>query len=596
MSKNKSKILKKVEEIVEEKKTGDIPFFPDNAPFSSNQKQWISGFLAGIKENLNNKNFSKETEKIKINFLYGTQTGNSESLARNAADLASKNNFDSNLLSLDDVSMDQLKEMEKAVFVISTYGEGEMPDGAQLFWESLSSEIAPKLNNLSFGVISLGDTSYEMFCNAGKLLDFRLEQLGAKRVSKRIDCDVDYEIPSNEWLKSTLPSFGGLKELNVTEKNTKDELFSWSKKNPYFAEISANLLLSGNKSNKEIRHYEIELAESGIRYEVGDTLNVFPTNSRKLVGEILEKLKLNNNFKPSGFQNTIHYLLMNKYEILSPSKDLVNYILGNSKINKMQRLLESGNSKEFDSFLWGKDVLDLLNLDDNASIPPEEFLSLLKPLQPRAYSISSSQKMYKDQVHLTVSTVKWEYSQRVHEGVCSNFLSNSEETIDNAGIFLSQNQSFRLPEDNSIPIIMIGPGTGVAPFRAFLQDRRLRGGNGKNWLFFGDQTRNNDFIYEKEINDFKKDGILTNLDLAFSRDQKEKIYVQHRMLESSKELFDWIENGAYVYVCGDANYMARDVDKALYNLIQKSGNLNDDKTNEYMNDLKREKRYLRDIY
>lgn len=596
MSKNKSKILKKVEEIVEEKKTGDIPFFPDNAPFSSNQKQWISGFLAGIKENLNNKNFSKETEKIKINFLYGTQTGNSESLARNAADLASKNNFDSNLLSLDDVSMDQLKEMEKAVFVISTYGEGEMPDGAQLFWESLSSEIAPKLNNLSFGVISLGDTSYEMFCNAGKLLDFRLEQLGAKRVSKRIDCDVDYEIPSNEWLKSTLPSFGGLKELNVTEKNTKDELFSWSKKNPYFAEISANLLLSGNKSNKEIRHYEIELAESGIRYEVGDTLNVFPTNSRKLVGEILKKLKLNNNFKPSGFQNTIHYLLMNKYEILSPSKDLVNYILGNSKINKMQRLLESGNSKEFDSFLWGKDVLDLLNLDDNASIPPEEFLSLLKPLQPRAYSISSSQKMYKDQVHLTVSTVKWEYSQRVHEGVCSNFLSNSEETIDNAGIFLSQNQSFRLPEDNSIPIIMIGPGTGVAPFRAFLQDRRLRGGNGKNWLFFGDQTRNNDFIYEKEINDFKKDGILTNLDLAFSRDQKEKIYVQHRMLESSKELFDWIENGAYVYVCGDANYMARDVDKALYNLIQKSGNLNDDKTNEYMNDLKREKRYLRDIY
>ena len=596
MSKNKSKILKKVEEIVEEKKTGDIPFFPDNAPFSSNQKQWISGFLAGIKENLNNKNFSKETEKIKINFLYGTQTGNSESLARNAADLASKNNFDSNLLSLDDVSMDQLKEMEKAVFVISTYGEGEMPDGAQLFWESLSSEIAPKLNNLSFGVISLGDTSYEMFCNAGKLLDFRLEQLGAKRVSKRIDCDVDYEIPSNEWLKSTLPSFGGLKELNVTEKNTKDELFSWSKKNPYFAEISANLLLSGNKSNKEIRHYEIELAESGIRYEVGDTLNVFPTNSRKLVGEILEKLKLNNNFKPSGFQNTIHYLLMNKYEILSPSKDLVNYILGNSKINKMQRLLESGNSKEFDSFLWGKDVLDLLNLDDNASIPPEEFLSLLKPLQPRAYSISSSQKMYKDQVHLTVSTVKWEYSQRVHEGVCSNFLSNSEETIDNAGIFLSQNQSFRLPEDNSIPIIMIGPGTGVAPFRAFLQDRRIRGGNGKNWLFFGDQTRNNDFIYEKEINDFKKDGILTNLDLAFSRDQKEKIYVQHRMLESSKELFDWIENGAYVYVCGDANYMARDVDKALYNLIQKSGNLNDDKTNEYMNDLKREKRYLRDIY
>ena len=596
MSKNKSINLKNVEKIAGEKNIGDIPFFPDKAPFSSNQKQWISGFLAGIKENFNNKNFPKETEKVKINFLYGTQTGNSESLARNAADLASKNNFDSNLLSLDDVSMDQLQEMEKAVFVISTYGEGEMPDGAQLFWESLSSEIAPKLNNLSFGVISLGDTSYEMFCNAGKLLDFRLEQLGAKRVSKRIDCDVDYEIPSNEWLKSTLPSFGGLKELNVTEKNTKEELFSWSKKNPYFAEISANLLLSGNKSNKEIRHYEIELAESGIRYEVGDTLNVFPTNSRKLVGEILKKLKLNNNFKPSGFQNTIHYLLMNKYEILSPSKDLVNYILGNSKISKMQRLLESGNSKEFDSFLWGKDVLDLLNLDNNVSIPPDEFLSLLKPLQPRAYSISSSQKMYKDQVHLTVSTVKWEYSQRVHEGVCSNFLSNSEETIDNAGIFVSQNQSFRLPEDNSIPIVMIGPGTGVAPFRAFLQDRRLRGGSGKNWLFFGDQTRNNDFIYEKEISDFKKDGILTKLDLAFSRDQKEKIYVQHRMLESSKELFDWIENGAYVYVCGDANYMARDVDKALYNLIQKSSKLNDDKTNEYMNNLKREKRYLRDIY
>ena len=575
----------------------DSPFFPNEAPFSENQKLWISGFLAGLKHSsLQKENQSNIKEKVKINFLFGTQTGNSETIAETAAEIAKNNNFSTKLASLDDVSMEALQNMENAVFVVSTYGEGEMPDNAHLFWESLSSSTAPKLENLNFGVLALGDTGYDEFCNAGKMIDVRLEQLGAKRLIKRVDCDVDFETLSNEWIDKIIPRFNKDEKIELKKKEIDESKIIWNKKNPYMAEISKNKVLSGSGSNKEIRHYEIELEDSGITYEVGDTLNVIPQNNQKLVNLILKQLHIDENFIPSGENETMQNLLLKKYEISTPNKILIEEIIKKSKNIDVRKILASDDKEKLDSFLWGKDILDLLNLDEKINFESEEFLGFLKPLQPRAYSISSSLKMHQNQVHLTISAVRWSEKERIHNGVCSTYLADMKSPFSKIGVYISQNKSFRVPENDSVPIIMIGPGTGIAPFRAFLEERKVRGGNGKNWLFFGDQTRKNDFIYEEEIIGFKKSGILTKLDLAFSRDQKEKVYVQHKMLESSKKFFKWLEDGAYIYVCGDAKFMAKDVDKAIHEIIQKEGHLKPESAKEYVNDLKRQKRYLRDVY
>ena len=601
MGKNKIKKLNKNKTFdkfdFSESQLKNKPYFPKEAPFSGKQRQWISGFLAGLQQNSGSKtNKEVPDRKTFVNFLYGTQTGNSETLAREAANLASKNNFKTELASLDEVSMDKLKEMKNVIFVVSTYGEGEMPDGAQLFWESLSSDIAPKLHEMQYGVLALGDTSYEMFCNAGKLIDFRLEQLGAKRLVNRIDCDLDFETHSKEWIKNTLQLFGDNKKLNITELDSSNELVTWNKKNPFFAEISANKILSGKSSNKEIRHYEIELSDSGISYEVGDTLSVLPLNDKKLVELIIKRLGVNKSYRPNTFKNTLQFLLLNNFEISSPNKDFINAISEISKDTKLKSLLDSNKKNKIDDFLLGKDILDLMNLDSSLTLTPEKFLSLLKPLQPRAYSISSSPNVHEGQVHLTISRVKWQNLDRIHKGVCSNFLADSESSVTQAGIFVTPNNSFRIPEDDLRSIIMIGPGTGLAPFRAFLEEREFRKAKGKNWLFFGDQTRKNDYIYKDEIMNFKKSGLLTKLDLAFSRDQKSKIYVQHKMKEAAYEFFKWIDEGAYIYVCGDANYMAKDVDIALHQIVKDQGKFNEVESKKYVDDLKREKRYLRDVY
>ena len=575
----------------------DSPFFPSEAPFSEDQKLWISGFLAGLKHGSSQNNSeSNIKEEIKINFLFGTQTGNSQTVAETAAELAKNNNFATSSAPLDDISMEELQRMENVVFIVSTYGEGEMPDNAHLFWESLSSTTAPKLENLNFGVLALGDTGYDEFCNAGKMIDLRLEQLGAKRLIKRVDCDVDFETPSNLWIDNILPLFNKNEKIEIKKKEVVVTKAIWNKNNPYMAEISKNKLLSGSDSKKEIRHYEIELKDSGLTYEVGDTLNVLPLNSEDLVDLVIKRLGVKETLKPSGESETIKELLLNKYEISTPNKILIEGISKKSKNKNLVNALTNNSKEKIDSFLWGKDILDLLNIDNKLHFDPDYFLSLLKPLQPRAYSISSSPKMHKNQVHLTISSVRWNENKRTHNGVCSTYLADMNPPFSRIGVYISQNKSFRLPNDDSAPLIMIGPGTGIAPFRAFLEERKVRGSKGSNWLFFGDQTRKNDFIYEDEILEFKKLGILSNLDLAFSRDQKEKIYVQHKMLESSKQFFNWLEDGAHIYVCGDAKFMAKDVDKTIHNIIQSESGREQDYAKEYVNDLKRQKRYLRDVY
>ena len=569
-------------------------------PFSFDQESWMEGFITGLKHqsnSINNNIKEKNDSETLINILFGTQTGNSESVAEDLSNFALSNGFKTQINALDDIEMNNLSKMINVAIITSTYGEGEMPDNAQLFWNALSSNTAPQLNNMNYSVLALGDTGYEEFCHAGKLLDTRLEQLGAKRIIKRIDCDVDFEDLAEKWINSVVPKFNPDKKLDVVNKDKTESIVkSWSRKNPYEAIISYNKLLSGPNSNKEIIHYEIDLGDSGLKYEVGDSLSIIPRNKQLLVDQIIERLHTSKDFIPSGHEIDIENLLKFKFEILTPTKRLIEYVEKIAEDSELSLILEKKDSKALDDFKWGMDVLDFMNLNPKVDFIVEKFLDLLKPLQHRTYSISSSINKYDNKVHLTISSVRWKNKKRDYNGVCSTYLADDCNENEKIKIFFTPNKSFRLPEDKDKDIIMIGPGTGIAPFRAFLQEREVTKSSGKNWLFFGDQTRDNDFIYEDELKDMLNKNILTKLDLAFSRDQKEKLYVQHKIYENKKEFFSWIENGSIIYICGDATKMAKDVEDIILKIISEEKNCSFNDSIDYLNKLKKEKRYLRDVY
>ena len=569
-------------------------------PFSFDQESWMEGFITGLKHqsnSINNNIREKNDSETLINILFGTQTGNSESVAEDLSNFALSNGFKTQINALDDIEMNNLSKMINVAIITSTYGEGEMPDNAQLFWNALSSNTAPQLNNMNYSVLALGDTGYEEFCHAGKLLDTRLEQLGAKRIIKRIDCDVDFEDLAEKWINSVVQKFNPDKKIDAVNKDKTESIVkSWSRKNPYEAIISYNTLLSGPNSNKEIIHYEIDLGDSGLKYEVGDSLSIIPRNKQLLVDQIIERLHTSKDFIPSGHEIDIENLLKFKFEILTPTKRLIEYVEKIAEDSELSLILEKKDSKALDDFKWGMDVLDFMNLNPKVDFIVEKFLDLLKPLQHRTYSISSSINKYDNKVHLTISSVRWKNKKRDYNGVCSTYLADDCNEKEKIKIFFTPNKSFRLPEDKDKDIIMIGPGTGIAPFRAFLQEREVTKSSGKNWLFFGDQTRDNDFIYEDELKDMLNKNILTKLDLAFSRDQKEKLYVQHKIYENKKEFFSWIENGSIIYICGDATKMAKDVEDIILKIISEENNCSLDDSIEYLNKLKKEKRYLRDVY
>ncbi len=596
------------------KKFDNKLFIPPEAPFSEDQRAWISGFTAGLKakSELEKKPSEGDDEKVQkkfLNILYGTQTGNAESIAESISIAANDNGLATKILELNDIEMKDFKVMDNVVVIISTYGEGEMPDNAQLFWDSLSSDSAPNLSNMQFGILALGDTGYDEFCNAGKLIDKRLEKLGAKRILERVDCDVDFEDLAEKWTDSILPLISPPNKVDIIEMkanrgevdlskklDNQEKKIIWSKKNPYMAEVSKNILLSGKNSKKEIRHYEIDLGESNLNYKVGDSLNVIPINDSHLVELIINRLDSDKDSIPSGYDKNIFYLLQNQLEISTPNKKLIKYIEKIAKNNDLSFALADNDKKKLEDFLWEKDILDLLNLNLNYKYNTEEFLNLLRPLQHRAYSISSSPNVHKKQVHLTIASVRWNYKDRAHKGVCSTFMADRMILGTKVGVFLTANNSFRIPDNDDAPIIMVGPGTGLAPFRAFLEERDIRGSKGKNWLFFGDQTKEDDFIYKDEILKMKDSGLISKLDLAFSRDTDKKIYVQSKMYESGAKIFKWLEEGSYFYVCGDASRMAKDVESTLVHIIKEQLNSSEEKANEYLNNLKREKRYLRDVY
>ncbi|MEM6408883.1 MAG: sulfite reductase subunit alpha [Pseudomonadota bacterium] len=578
-----------------------VPYIPEDAPFSGEQKTWLGGFLAGLHSRLivgggqAAPNAAPVAAKP-LDIIYGTQTGTAEIVATDAAEQARAKGFNPRVAEMDEIEIDQLAGMENLLVVVSTYGEGEMPDNAHQFWEALSASTAPRLEHLNYGVLALGDTSYEHFCQAGKLVDTRLEQLGAKRLGERVDCDIDYEEPAAAWITAIMPDPGDVAEA-VPSKATTSEVKTktgYGRKNPYSSKMLENRNLSGVKSAKEIRHISFDLGDSGLSYEAGDALGVMPINAPDLVQHWLDRLGAKPDTDVGGA--ALGPQLTSVLEIMTPSRDMIRAIEKVAGHDELSHVVSNGDKEALENFLWGKDALDLLNLNPDLKLDAAEVVSWLKPLQHRAYSISSSPKAHPGEVHLTVAAVRWMHENRPHRGVCSTFLAEHVPEGASAGIFMSPNKSFRVPEDDSVPMIMVGPGTGIAPFRAFLEERRERGSSGANWLFFGDQHRADDFIYEDEIGAFSESGLLTRLDLAFSRDQADKIYVQHRMAENGKDLFGYLEEGGHFYVCGDATRMAKDVDAALHQIIETQGGMTPEAATDYVNRLKRDKRYVRDVY
>ncbi len=585
-----------------------IPQLPESAPFTPEQRAYLNGYLAGLFSYVPVPTgiaapgaAAKPLQPLAI--FVGSQTGTSEKLAKRVSKEAGKHGFAPTVHDLAQYPFEQLASEQCALVITSTYGDGEPPDSAKSFWDALKSDTAPKLAAMRFSVLALGDTNYARFCQFGQDVDLRLEALGAKRVHPRADCDVDYEEPFAKWLASAVPALAGSAPSapSASPSSSEDEPASpgpkYSKKNPFPAKLVTNRRLNGPGSAKDVRHFEIALEGSDLAYEVGDALGVVPTNDPALVAELLATLGFTGEEAVPGKDGApcpIRSALLGHYEIARVPQPFFAAVAERSGDDRLMSLVLPEANGELGKFLHGREIIDLLLAHPKATFSPAEFIVLLKKLQPRLYSISSSPKAHPGQVHLTVGVVRYDSHGRKRAGVCSTFLA--ERADDSAvPVFVHQNTGFRPPAPDK-PLIMVGPGTGIAPFRAYLEERKATGAKGRNWLFFGDQKSTTDFLYQDEMSALRKDGLLNRLDLAWSRDQSEKVYVQQRMLENAKELFAWLEDGAGFYVCGDASRMAKDVDLALHQVVEKAGGKTPEQAADYIKKLKAEKRYQRDVY
>lgn len=550
-----------------------VPIIPESAPFTSEQRAWLNGFLAGILSQGQGGapamgSAVPAVEKLPLLIAYGSQSGNAESLAKKLAKEAAGRGFAARAAGLDSLQPASLAAEKNVLIVTSTWGEGEMPDNAVSFWDGLNQNgSSPKLDGMRYSVLALGDMNYaDTFCLAGRKLDERLEQLGASRIHPRVDCDVEFDELAKTWsegvfksLESSGPSPAAAPAPVASPPPVQEESAGYSKKNPFPAPLIGNLELNQQGSSKDTRHIAFSLKGSGLVYETGDALGVFTQNCPEVVDAIMTAHQLDPEARvplPDGSEAPLKTALQTSYEV--------------------RNLLGVTPEK----------------LPSSAA----EFVGTLRKLQPRLYSIASSPKAHPDEVHLCVGAVRYEKDGLAHKGVCSTFLADRLAIGSTTGVFVHTAKHFRVPADATKPMIMVGPGTGIAPFRAFLEEREATGAPGKNWLFFGDQKESTDFLYRSQIQGWHKSGFLTRLDLAFSRDQSEKIYVQTRMLENAAELWRWLEEGAHFYVCGDASRMAKDVDAALHTIIQQQGGKSADEAAAYVADLKKTKRYARDVY
>lgn len=544
--------------------------------------------------------------------LFGSQTGNGEGIAHDLARRARARGFRVELVDMADYEPSRIVKERLLFVIVSTHGEGEPPLPAKKLHAFLYSEEAPALPHLRFAVFALGDSSYKHFCRAGKDFDAFFQRLGASRVLPRVDADVDFEGAASDWIERVLMLYRDLAgEDGIVEPVPDEEASSqaparipvYSKSHPYPAQVLVNRNLNGPGSAKETRHLEIDLGDSGLVYEPGDALGVYPKNDPAYVEHLLANLPWNGYTEVlvEGEAMTIREAFYKYLDVTQLSRSWLERYAERVGNVELQRWL--GDDKRLDEYLWGRQILDLVGDFPPRGVSAQTFVDGLRRLPPRLYSIASSLKVHPGQVHLTVGVVRYHAHGRNREGVCSTYLANrlgSPDAQDCGGerprIYVQPNKSFRLPVDPARDIIMIGPGTGVAPFRAFVEEREATAASGKNWLFFGDQHRSCDFLYAEEWEDKLRRGVLTRLDLAFSRDQAEKIYVQHRMQENARSLYAWLEEGAYCYVCGDASRMARDVHEALIGVVMQAGGKSREAAETYVDEMAAAGRYQRDVY
>lgn len=587
--------------------TVSIPYIPAQAPFSPEQRAWLNGYLAGMFSRAlqdvpqGQQPASDSTPRETIHILYGSQSGTAEEIAKNLSKQAKSKGYESVLLELNDYQKMDRTQAQTALIVTSTWGDGEPPDNAAAFWNDIQASDGSDWKNVSYSVLALGDSNYTEFCGAGKCFDERLNALGATRLLERVDCDVDYETPSEQWIKriwdvletkssssDTHPADSAKRETapSSTEKSTVNKT-TYNRTNPFEAELILQKKLNQSGSAKDTRHVEINLKGSGLTYEAGDALGIYPSNDPQLVETLIQHCQLNGQamvHSKDKTQKSLREALTSDCQITKINQRFL------TELKTLQGLPPISDSIELKE---GMDLLDVI--PKGADLDEQAFVDLLPKLQPRLYSIASSPLEHPNAIHLTVGVVRYEMNQRMRHGICSTFLADRLSPSDKLPVFIHPS-SFKLPQQTDQSIIMVGPGTGIAPFRGFLQERKVSGGSGKNWLFFGDQKASTDFLYQEELKTFQSEGVLHRLHTAFSRDQAQKVYVQDRMREQSSELWKWIEEGASFYVCGDAKRMAKDVDQTLHQIIIKEGGMSPDQATTYVEQMKKEKRYQRDVY
>ncbi len=578
------------------------------ASYSPLQLAWASGYLAAKSEDspvavLPTAGAPQVSSTLTI--LFGSQTGNAKGVAQGLAEQAQAQGISVDLKSMGEFKPKSIKNVSHLLIIASTNGEGEPPDDALALHEFLSSKKAPKLENLHYSVLALGDTSYEFYCQTGKDFDEYLTKLGAKKITERVDCDVDYESESQIWsvnivakakeLLGNNETLADVVNISSASMPTVGVMSSYTKQSPYLAQLSLSQKITGRDSAKDVRHIEIDLADSGLTYQVGDALGVWFENDIELVAEIIVELSLSAEdvVDVSGDSFSLTDALTSKFDITQTAVNFIKFWAELSQEETLLVLIQDKNKVR--EFAANHQVVDIIKAAP-VKVSAQSFVDALRKITPRLYSIASSQAEVEEEVHLTVGLVEYHAGENSRAGGASSFLGKRLVEGGEVKVYVAHNDNFRLPVDGNVPVIMIGPGTGVAPFRAFMQEREASGATGDNWMFFGDQTFTQDFLYQVEWQAYLKSGLLTRMDVAFSRDQAEKIYVQDRLRENAAQVYAWLERGAHLYICGDMSRMAKDVEATLLDIVAEHGKLTNEKAQEYLKDLRSAKRFQKDVY
>lgn len=568
---------------------------------NTQQLAWVSGYLYGLSQSGQQPVATSTAAAApggSLTILYGSQTGNAKGVASVIKAQAEARGLPVTLTSMADYKPKQLKKESHLLVVVSTYGEGEPPESAVDLFEQLKKGKVGKLEGLKFAVLGLGDSSYEFFCQTGKDFDDFLSKAGAERIHELASLDVDYQDAAKAWGEQAVAAVAATLSAGSVTASVSGAVQAavghsqYHKENPFPAKLSVNQKITGRDSTKDIRHIEINLEESGITYQPGDALGIWFDNDTDLVGEVLALAGLSGD--EATARGDLRSALTRHFEL---TRLHGGFITGLADISDNAALKDlAGDKAQINALVASAQVVDVLKRFPTA-LAAEQLLGLLRPLTPRLYSIASSQSEVEEEVHLTVGVVRYPQEDgTVRSGAASSYLADRLPEDAEVRVFVEHNDNFRLPANPDTPVIMVGPGTGIAPFRAFLQEREAQGAEGKNWLFFGNPHFTQDFLYQVEWQRYVKSGLLSKISLAFSRDQANKIYVQDRLREAGLELYQWLEAGAHFYVCGDANHMAKDVQEALLDVIAEHGHKSREEAEEYLSELRRAKRYQRDVY